>query len=304
MSIGDWSDSTHFLMKHVLDADFQRCVQELMAAIQKPSKGEGQKNMQLRQHLEIIVADLRQLALCLRPILEHMATISLTIEDLKQGSVGGFDTMKQGAVKCDYGNYQYTTLLKAVCMVDGGCCHHMRSLSGRMPTLSMYASDTEQSLVNQGNVVECCLACVFGPQPGDSDYDTQAIVRLRALLCRVSMSVDMVYQVLRKGRYTKRGVEVKSHIINRQRTEICTKSTEVFAAVLVALSNTKRNDAEAAEEEETSERATRFFVRTLTHEALRASHLDEALESRRSDATPAIGSAPASDATPLINTMD
>ena len=110
-----------------------------------------------------------------------------------------------------------------------------------MPTLKMYAIDIEQSLVNQGNVVECCLACVFVPQPGDSDYDPQAIAHLRNLLCRLSQSVDMVFQVVRGGQYSKRGIEVKPHTINRRNIQVCLESTEKFAAVLVALSNVKRN---------------------------------------------------------------
>ena len=148
--------------------------------------------------------------------------------------------MRNGSITVDYGNFQYTTLLKAVSMVDTRCCLAVRELAGRIPTLRLCALDTEQSLINQGNVVECCLACVFVPKPGDSDYDPQAIAFLRSLLCRVSLSVDMVYQILRGGVISKRGVAVRQHAITKANVQICVESTESFAAVLVALSNVKR----------------------------------------------------------------
>ena len=75
----------HFLMKYVVEADFQRAVQELMVATAKPRKGLGEQNIQLRQHLQIIIDDLRTLAQRLVPVLEAMARRSppLTVADLQ-----------------------------------------------------------------------------------------------------------------------------------------------------------------------------------------------------------------------------
>ena len=74
--------------------------------------------------------------------------------------------MNRGLTVVDYGNWQYTTLLKAVQMSSTDISAAVLSISSHSgaTTLRNFHDDTEATLVNQGNIVETCIG-THSPEP-------------------------------------------------------------------------------------------------------------------------------------------
>ena len=144
--------------------------------------------------------------------------------------------MNRGLTVVDYGNWQYTTLLKAVQMLSTDISAAVLSISSHSgaTTLRNFHDDTEASIVNQGNLVETCIGTHF-PEPHDPLYNAQRARAMRDCIERVAHAIDVIYKVCRRAHMDKRGDLIEPHTINLRNVAICTESTLGFACVLVAL---------------------------------------------------------------------
>ena len=192
--------------------------------------------MQIRLALRIVTSQLFVCAKLMEPSIVALANTRPTVDTLQDLSAGGFDTGNRGLRKVDYGNWQYTTLLKAVQMISPANRDAMRQMVDNHNAISlcMHYADTKDALVNQGNVVEACIAQKY-PKQNDPTYDPQKLRAMRDKIIEVSNAIDMIYQVCRQCRWTKNYVIVQKHYMVFENTAICTSFTEGFAAVLVEL---------------------------------------------------------------------
>ena len=152
---------------------------------------------------------------------------------------GSYDTCNNGVVKLDYGNWPYTTMLKAVEMISPTIRAAMLQMSENHSaiTLCMHHDDTPDALVNQGNVVETCLAQLF-PKKDDPLYNPQRLRWMKDKIIEVSTAIDVIYQVCRQSHRTHKNAIVEKHTLDVNNIAICRHSTEGFAAVIVALART------------------------------------------------------------------
>ena len=214
----------------------QDAVQELTDAMQTPPKGKREKNRQIRDALKTATRELFVCAELMEPSIVALAATRPTVQTLQQLSAKGYDTSNRGFTKVDYGNWQYTTVFKAVKMISPAIHGAMWQMSAnhRAISLWMHHDDTEDALVNQGNVVETCLAQLF-PEENDPMYSPQHLRAMKDKIIEVSSAIDVIYQVCRQSPRTKKNVIVEKHTVDFNNTAICTNSTEGFAAVVVAL---------------------------------------------------------------------
>ena len=144
----------------------QAAVKEFTDVMRTPPKGKREKNMQIRVALKIVTSQLFVCAELMEPSIVALANTRPTVHTLQDLSAGGFDTANGGLREVDYGNWQYTTLLWAVQMISPANRRAMRQMVENHDaiTLCMHYDDTEDALVNQGNVVEACIAQKYPKQ--------------------------------------------------------------------------------------------------------------------------------------------
>ena len=228
----------------VTDAKFQLAVQEFNSAMKTPPRGQRQQNLQIRTCLETVARELATCADLMVPSIHTLAASRPSLQRLKELSQnGGYFTMNRGLTVVDYGNWQYTTLLKAVQMLSTDISAAVLSISSHSgaTTLRMNHDDTEAANVNQGNIVETCIGMHF-PEPHDPLYNAQRARAMRDCIERVAHAIDVIYKVCRRAHMDKRGNLIDhAHTINLSNVAICTESTLTFACVLVALARIDRN---------------------------------------------------------------
>ena len=214
----------------------QEAVQEFTTAMQTPPRGKRAKNKQIRDALNTVSRGLIRCAELMEPSIVALAATRPTIPELKELSAHGYDTCNNGVVKLDYGNWPYTTMLKAVEMISPTIRAAMLQMSENHSaiTLCMHHDDTPDALVNQGNVVETCLAQLF-PKKDDPLYNPQRLRWMKDKIIEVSTAIDVIYQVCRQSHRTQKNAIVEKHTLDVNNIAICRHSTEGFAAVIVAL---------------------------------------------------------------------
>ena len=228
---------SHTMFQIVTEQKFQLAVQEFKAALRTPPPGQRQQNLQIRRHLEVVVHELAPCADLMEPAIQTLAASQPTLERLKELSeIGGKFTMDHGRRAVDYGNWQYTTLLKAVQMLSPEITGAVLGISAHTgaTTLRMQHDDTEAAVVNQGNIVETCIGTHF-PEPHDPLYNPLRARFMRDHIERLSHAIDVIYKVCIRAGVDKRGDRIQPHNINLDNVAICKESTSHFACVLVAL---------------------------------------------------------------------
>ena len=228
------------LPQFVQDA-IQEAVQEFTTAMHTPPRGKRAKNKQIREALNTVSRGLIRCAELMEPSIVALAATRPTIPELKGLSRNGYDTCNNGVVKLDYGNWSYTTLLKAVEMISPTIRAAIVQMieNHHATTLCMRHDDTEDALVNQGNVVETCLAQLF-PKKGDPMYDVWRLRWMKDQIIEVSTAIEVIYQVSRGSHRTQKNAVIEKHTLNLNNIAICKCSTEGFAAVIVALARDAR----------------------------------------------------------------
>ena len=104
------------------------------------------QNLQIRHCLETVVHELATCADLMVPAIQTLAASKPSLGRLKELSEnGGNFTMNGGRREVDYGNWQYTTLLKAVQMLSTDISAAVLSISSHSgaTTLRMNHDDTE-----------------------------------------------------------------------------------------------------------------------------------------------------------------
>ena len=188
------------LRAHTVPMD--SCVMALIALTKK------KQCQYIRIWLKELATVLPELVALVEPLFHIIRYCPCTLEYLKASSQHGYDVHRGRVV--DYGNYQYTTVLKMLALENNTICDSLDSISEAVPTLRVTHADTKGALIHQGDLIEALMGLWRCTDDGGflgianvfSRDETNAIFHK---LVTVSRIVDNIWCICTGPRRTKRG---------------------------------------------------------------------------------------------------
>ena len=131
---------------------FQLAVQEFNSAMEIPPRGQGMQNLQIREKLQLVVRELATCADLMVPSIQTLAASKPSLQRLRELSQnGGYFTMNRGLTVVDYGNWQYTTLLKAVQMLSTDISAAVLSISSHSGATTLEEPSSNHEILRMGS---------------------------------------------------------------------------------------------------------------------------------------------------------
>ena len=214
---------------------FQVAVQELHRMLPKRAKGDRSKNSEIKMHVLEIVRSLQTCCDLMYVSVHALADDEATVKTLQRHGNEAYDLVR-GNRLVDYGNYPYSVLLKMICMTDSDICLAIRHMARRIPTLKGVQLDTQDALLNQGNVIETIMTCDYPLD--EASRNPEQLYRMRQCICKIANAIHYIYALSRGLPETKTGLTISTDSdLDRSKLQFILESSHNFAAVLIGVCN-------------------------------------------------------------------